>query len=170
MKTLILILLFSTFAAAAPVPETEEQFPVFDTPPDVMIPEVRSLPRGSYIRSCSECSLLRGVLRCKCEKSENGRKSSWTSQLDMRSCSNSSDIANWSGRLMCMSNDSDKLPQGSYLRSCHECRVSESNQLNCLCRKRNGDWQPSSLGLELCPEQYQLISNCNGELSCRTRC
>ncbi|MGI9274413.1 MAG: CVNH domain-containing protein [Endozoicomonas sp.] len=170
MKTLILLLLFSTFAAAAPVPGAEDELPFFATPPDVMTPEVRSLPKGSYIRSCSECTLLRGILSCKCQKTENRRKSYWTSQLDMRSCSNPSDIANWSGRLMCMTNNSDQLPQGSYLRSCHECRVDKSDQLSCLCRKRNGNWQTTSLSLELCPADYQPISNCNGELRCSSSC
>ena len=170
MKTLITVLFFSAFATAMPFMDTREELPVFDTPPDEFIPEARSLPKGSYVLTCIECSLLRGILNCRCEKIENGRKSYWKSQLDMRSCDNPSDIANWSGRLMCMTNHSDELPTGPYLRSCHECRVSESNQLNCLCRKRDGKWQPSSLSLDQCPADYQPISNCNGELTCDYSC
>ena len=167
MKTLLLTVFISVFAVAAPLPEPEENPPVFTVPPDAMTPEARPLPKGSYINSCDECRLEDDMLECQCEDSKGTRWGGWSTKLDLRNCKNPSDIANWNGQLMCMTNNpEDPLPEGSYLRTCHECRIDDRNLLSCLCRTRNGQWQPSSISLDYCPEAYQLISNCNGELSC----
>ena len=138
--------------------------------------EATPLPEGSYQRSCQLCSMSESpsgtpVLSCHCtgDKGSN-HKRFWPTKLYMGHCQNPSDIANLKGQLVCMKNPSSGIPEGTYLNSCNECRINDRNQLECVCHTEQGKWQPASLSLDICPGEYLLIQNCNGELTCANSC
>ena len=58
-----------------------------------------------------------------------------------------------------------QLPQGSYIRSCYKCNIN-NNQLNCLCRKRDGSYVNTTYDLR---NACDNITNYNGQLKCKTK-
>lgn len=57
------------------------------------------------------------------------------------------------------------LPEGSYLKSCYQCKV-RNNKLRCICRQRN---QRSRYSVLPAVRQCRYISNENGQLTCQDR-
>lgn len=111
-----------------------------------------SMPSGSYVNSCSPCTLQEGALRCSCRNAFGG--ATWS--VLPKYCP--SDIANCNGELRC---GGCAGPRGSYQQSCRDC-IANSRELTCICRQRRGGERRSSVPL---PCQSDL-ANCDGNLRC----
>ncbi|MFG1249184.1 CVNH domain-containing protein [Xanthobacter flavus] len=134
------------------------------------VAEARSVPPGSYLRSCREAQVRDGVDLAAFCATRNGQ---WvvTRLNDFPSCRG--DISNQNGQLWCERRPVPPPPQpgfgppGSYRQTC--TRVEFRNGvLSAFCLTRAGNYQPSVLNTLTCQPGTD-ISNQNGQLWCRPR-
>ena len=143
---------------------------VCEIPPE----DLEHLPRGTYLGSCSGCTLenLGTILRCLSCRDTRGQ--SQASELNVSSCSS---VGNKNGKLECQASsaiparklqeEGGDIPAGLYRDSCSGCTYKRYNEelfvLQCLaCRTDQGVTVPSEMFM------YNPCSvvNQNGKLSC----
>lgn len=138
--------------------------------------EARSVPPGSYLRSCRDAQVREGVNLAAFCATRNGQ---WvvTRLNDFPSCRG--DISNQDGQLWCQRRPGPGPgpgpippnpgfgPPGSYRQSCDRVEF-RNGVLSAFCRTRAGNFQPSVLNTLTCQPGTD-ISNQNGQLWCRTR-
>ncbi len=118
----------------------------------------RPMPTGSYRNTCRRCSVDRGMLSCQCKT----QMQLWTwTRIKYRSCRGG--IKNNNGHLSCWQSHRDRLPPGSYKRSCKQCNYN-GYRLSCSCRDRRGVFRYSGINRA---GSCSYIRNINGMLLCR---
>lgn len=117
-----------------------------------------ALPTGSYRNSCRRIRAEGGTLYALCDRIGGGTRE--TSLVDYGSCRSS--IDNKDGYLDCVR--SADVPDGSYLRTCRETRMS-GTVLTATCRVDLGGYLTSSIDTARCT---QPITNRSGRLVCGT--
>jgi hypothetical protein len=127
-------------------------------PPSVALKDAANIsmraPAGSYKNSCDNCTInIEGKLSCDC-KSRSGLKK--TSSLDNAgNCSNG--VMNLDGQLIC---------EGSFAKSCNECRIV-NDRLGCKeCKNKKGKWNANKTYSGSWTSCYEGVSNCDGNLTC----
>jgi hypothetical protein len=130
--------------------------------------EARSVPPGSYLRSCRDAQVRDGADLAAFCATRNGQ---WvvTRLNDFPSCRG--DISNQDGQLWCQRRPVPPPPavgpRGSYRQTC--TRVEFRNGvLSAFCLTRGGNYQPSVLNTLTC-QPGSDISNQNGQLFCPSR-
>eukprot|EP00802_Teleaulax_amphioxeia_P027237 Tamp_28521.p1 GENE.Tamp_28521~~Tamp_28521.p1 ORF type:complete len:129 (+),score=3.73 Tamp_28521:127-513(+) len=93
---------------------------------------------GSYLGSCSGCSIDDGADMLKCTKCTKTCGAQIESSIAFSSCGSSA-FGNNGGKLVC-----EDLPPGPYLRSCNNCNKGEDGNLSCVC---TGGGNPLALPL-----------------------
>ena len=115
-----------------------------------------ALPSGSYLQSCSNAVVgTDNVLKAKC-RTMSGALVDTSLHLP---CAGS--IDNINGKLTCSGAPAAGVPQGSYLQSCGDARVT-NNVLTAKCRRANQTVADASLNLPCSGK----IDNLNGRLVC----
>lgn len=100
---------------------------------------------GSYLGSCSGCSIDDGADMLKCTKCTKTCGAQIESSIAFSSCGSSA-FGNNGGKLVC-----EDLPPGPYLRSCNNCNKGEDGNLSCVCTGGGGvrgfynHWQQRTL-------------------------
>src|SRR5580698_7723591 len=89
------------------------------------------MPPGSYVRSCTDISMVGSVLTARC-KDQNGVEIH--SRLYVRDCAG--DVTNEFGELIC---GARRLPEGTFSESCNQCRT-DGSALRCACRDMKGSF------------------------------
>ncbi len=116
-----------------------------------------NLPEGSYIYSCRDLRIDGDKLKAECQKN-NG---SWTrTSMNYKNCKG--DIANINGRLACDTQNTAKLPKGSYKNTCKDFYM-KGDILEAKCKDSKGKYKHSSIKYKYCSKG---IWNDNGKLRC----
>lgn len=115
-----------------------------------------AVPRGSYLRSCSNVTQSGPILRARCEVSPGIYNP--PSQLDVSRCSGN-DIANIRGQLRC----AGSIPGGSYFSGCRDHRVLDG-VLSSTCTGRHGSRHRTRIAIASC--RGGDIANIDGRLTC----
>ena len=152
------------------VPKPEEE-PIEEDNPEPIEP-VEGLPRGDYLRYCSECSVVDGVLDCSCKISGWFWDSYYKASLPLESCGEPGRILYAGGLLFCSLQEFLEFHELSH--RCNDCRLVNGT-LTCRCRKTLCGWSSKDLkkgrnivrsrlsSIQNCTSK---INNCNGTLRC----
>jgi Putative metal-binding motif len=116
----------------------------------------KCLASGSYIDSCSDCSMSGNSLRCGACEDPMGR--THASSIDL-TCDS---VLNCSGQLSCKDCFELLKDQGSFDDSCDPCSYNNKS-LTCTCKKRDGTTVESTTRDLPCPAG---IHNIDGMLVC----
>ncbi|AIY42374.1 Cyanovirin-N domain protein [Collimonas arenae] len=120
------------------------------------------LPPGSYLQSCRDIVVRRGMLEATCGGDNGGRRTA----IPLNSC-RSGNFENINGNLQCAGggdygrNNRD-LPPGTYLQSCRDIRI-RGDVLEAVCGSGNGNVR-TSISLYSC--RSGSFENINGNLQC----
>eukprot|EP00802_Teleaulax_amphioxeia_P022967 Tamp_23479.p2 GENE.Tamp_23479~~Tamp_23479.p2 ORF type:complete len:126 (-),score=8.70 Tamp_23479:525-902(-) len=113
---------------------------------------------GSYLGSCSGCSIDDGADMLKCTKCTKTCGAQIESSIAFSSCGSSA-FGNNGGKLVC-----EDLPPGPYLRSCNNCNKGEDGNLSCVCTGGGGQRVDTRIGIASCPSGR--FDNQEGKLVC----
>ena len=154
-------------------PPTEEKPaatppPVFDYS-DAEESNLTPLPPGDYIKYCSSCKVIDGVLNCECYP-KTSLFSYTSASISVNSCGKGEPITYRGGALICQKH----LWRTLYWTTCWDCEVKD-NELTCTCLKTPCQWSEEDLQkgrreyrstLEDFRYCTKKIINCNGQLRC----
>ncbi|MEO6921124.1 MAG: CVNH domain-containing protein [Collimonas sp.] len=124
------------------------------------------VPPGSYLQSCRDIVVRRGILEATCGGDNGGRRTS----IPVYSCRSGS-FENINGNLQCSGDgrddrdygrDNRNLPPGSYRQSCSDIRI-RGDVLEATCGGDNGG-RRTSISLYSC--RSGNFENINGNLQC----
>mmetsp|Transcript_30854 Transcript_30854/g.45135 ORF Transcript_30854/g.45135 Transcript_30854/m.45135 type:complete len:127 (-) Transcript_30854:155-535(-) len=113
---------------------------------------------GSYLGSCSGCSIDDQTDTLKCTKCSKACGAQIESSIPFGSCGSKS-FGNDGGSLQC-----DDLPAGNYLRSCESCNKGSDGHLSCSCMGSDGKKIDTRIKLDACANGQ--FDNTDGQLVC----
>lgn len=127
----------------------------------------KALPRGSYQKTCRQCTFDGRNLKCQCRTSN---RMAWlpTTLLNTYRCN--VNIANEDGTLKCRTRKSrhtSTIPTGSYLASCSKCFFEKKSILGCYCK--NPESRHLNYSRLFHPHRCMDIENIGGRLTCITQ-
>lgn len=135
---------------------------------DAPKPNGDGIPGGSYLGSCSGCSLRNAGMQLHCSHCRLPGSPSLASSLEMEACPPPSLVDNIHGELQCKPPpNADNIPPGGYRNSCGGCKLAhEGRILGCSqCGTSDGNRKAASYDMTRCLPPSTL-DNQDGVLVC----
>ncbi|WP_062260052.1 hypothetical protein [Endozoicomonas arenosclerae] len=151
------------------VPEPEE---VIEEDTSEPIEPIEGLPKGDYLRYCSECRVEDGVLDCRCKIGGWVWDSYYKVSLPLASCEEPDRVLYAGGLLFCSLHE--LLEFHGLTNRCNDCRLA-NGKLICRCQKTRCGWSSTDIkkgrnitrsSLPSMQNCTSAINNCNGKLRC----